>query len=283
MAIPEEQITVTVPGPVSTLAGAASQSSPVVAVRSRRWARAFGLGAGAVVLMSALVTVGLWVRGSRTPTMPNDEVAVREPERSHDVAAAPTVRHESIAAPAAAVSPAAVASGAASQPSHEAARAAPTTAVAPSVAPQPSHEAARAAPTTAVAPSVAPQPSRDAAMAAPKTLPVVASTKPVPERANVSASAASTPIVPSSSTASEAGSRSAPAAAAPKGLGELAIIVRPWASITLNGKDGGVTPYRENVPAGRYRIRIYNDDIGRSEIVNVTVAPNETKTVERKW
>jgi hypothetical protein len=60
--------------------------------------------------------------------------------------------------------------------------------------------------------------------------------------------------------------------------------VRPWAAIWLNGKsipDG--TPYRAQVPAGRYHIRIANDDLAKAETVTVTVSPHRTTIVERKW
>jgi serine/threonine-protein kinase len=65
--------------------------------------------------------------------------------------------------------------------------------------------------------------------------------------------------------------------------GELAIIVRPWAMIWLNGKPSGQTPFRAAVPAGRYRVRLANDDAGRDEIITVTVEPDQTATVERRW
>jgi serine/threonine-protein kinase len=240
MAVPD-QMTVTAPGPVSTLASAASQSSPVVAVRSRRWTHVLGLGAGVVVLMSALVAMGLLVRGAHAPAAtPDDEAALGGGGRSRDVAAASAARHEPVATPAVS------ATGAVS-----------------SAAPQPSHDVE------------------------PKAPAVAGATGHAAERPNASAPASSAPMPTTTATAAtapETASRApAPAAASPKGIGELAIIVRPWASITLNGKDGGMTPFRQNVPAGRYRIRLFNEDIGKSDIVLVTVEPNKTTTVERKW
>jgi serine/threonine-protein kinase len=65
--------------------------------------------------------------------------------------------------------------------------------------------------------------------------------------------------------------------------GELAIIVRPWALIWLNGKSLGQTPYRETIPAGRYRLRIANDDAGKDETTLVTVTPDQTTTIQRSW
>jgi hypothetical protein len=37
------------------------------------------------------------------------------------------------------------------------------------------------------------------------------------------------------------------------------------------------------VPAGRYRIRLANDDVGRDETTTVTVEPDRTATLERSW
>jgi len=65
--------------------------------------------------------------------------------------------------------------------------------------------------------------------------------------------------------------------------GELAIIVRPWAMIWLNGKPRGQTPFRAAVPAGRYRVRLANEDAGRDEVTAVTVEPDRTATIERTW
>jgi serine/threonine protein kinase len=71
---------------------------------------------------------------------------------------------------------------------------------------------------------------------------------------------------------------------APAGrTGELAIIVRPWAMIWLNGKPSGQTPFRAAVPAGRYRIRLANDDTGHDEVTTVTVEADRSATVERSW
>jgi serine/threonine-protein kinase len=65
--------------------------------------------------------------------------------------------------------------------------------------------------------------------------------------------------------------------------GELAIIVKPWAMIWLNGKPSGQTPFRAPVPAGRYRVRLVNDDVAHNETTSVMVEPGQTATVERSW
>jgi hypothetical protein len=68
-----------------------------------------------------------------------------------------------------------------------------------------------------------------------------------------------------------------------KRTGELAVLVRPWALIWLNGKPLNQTPYRETIPVGRYYLRIKNDDLGKDESIVVTVSPDKTTVIERKW
>jgi len=43
------------------------------------------------------------------------------------------------------------------------------------------------------------------------------------------------------------------------------------------------TPYREELPAGRYRVRLVNDDLDRHEDFTVIVEPHAVKTIERNW
>jgi hypothetical protein len=66
--------------------------------------------------------------------------------------------------------------------------------------------------------------------------------------------------------------------------GELAIMVTPWAAVWLNGKPiPNGTPYRTKLPAGKHRLRIANEDLGRQENLIITIKPDETATIERKW
>jgi hypothetical protein len=53
--------------------------------------------------------------------------------------------------------------------------------------------------------------------------------------------------------------------------------------IWLNGKPRGQTPFRSAVPAGRYRVRLANEDTGHDEVTTVTVEPDRTTTIERNW
>jgi hypothetical protein len=59
--------------------------------------------------------------------------------------------------------------------------------------------------------------------------------------------------------------------------------VRPWALIWLNGKSYGQTPFRETIPAGKYRLRITNDDVGKDETTQLTVNADQTTTIQRSW
>ncbi len=68
-----------------------------------------------------------------------------------------------------------------------------------------------------------------------------------------------------------------------KGTGELVILVKPWAEIWLDSKAVGQTPYRSKVTAGRHRLRLANEDVGKDESTWITVPPNETTTIERTW
>jgi hypothetical protein len=68
-----------------------------------------------------------------------------------------------------------------------------------------------------------------------------------------------------------------------KKTGELAVLVKPWALLWLNGKPMNQTPYRDTIPAGRYHLRLKNDDLGKDESIVVTVTPDHTTIIERKW
>jgi hypothetical protein len=73
------------------------------------------------------------------------------------------------------------------------------------------------------------------------------------------------------------------AAIAPGTVGELVIHVEPWATVSVNGRSVGQTPYRAKLPAGSYRVRIQNDDVERDETITVTVSPGAPVTIRRAW
>ena len=76
------------------------------------------------------------------------------------------------------------------------------------------------------------------------------------------------------------------AAAAPvasHATGTLAITVSPWAQITIDGRDYGVTPKTITLAAGRHRVTLANPDAGRSVPFTVTVQPNHPASLTQTW
>ena len=65
--------------------------------------------------------------------------------------------------------------------------------------------------------------------------------------------------------------------------GELAIYVNPWALIWLDGKPLGQTPLNQKVAAGRHRLRIANEDLGKDESLTVTITADQKFTIQRTW
>jgi serine/threonine-protein kinase len=68
-----------------------------------------------------------------------------------------------------------------------------------------------------------------------------------------------------------------------RGAGELAIYVRPWAMIWIDGKPAGQTPFAEKLPAGSHTIRIANEDAGKDETIPVTITADQKITIRRTW
>jgi len=249
--------------PASTLQGAASQ--PVQrGSSSRRW----GIVAGGCLLVAVFIAAAALTRG---------QVSKR---RDHHVAAQGQPTHPD-AAPVAWVD--ANTPGARAQAAHPVS--------VPDAAP-----AAPAAPARAPAVVVAPSAGQPAAPSAVRT-PTVAPDTPTAGARTQAATASATrqpapPVAPPDTSARDArepakpASTSAPVTAQPaavKRTGELAILVKPWALIWLNGKSAGQTPFREKLPVGRYRLRIQNDETGKDETVTVTVTADKTTTIERTW
>jgi hypothetical protein len=74
-----------------------------------------------------------------------------------------------------------------------------------------------------------------------------------------------------------------PAQISRKGSGELEVFVQPWADLWLDGKHLGQTPFRQALPAGRYQLRLANEDSGKSETIAITVTADQTTTIRRTW
>ncbi len=69
----------------------------------------------------------------------------------------------------------------------------------------------------------------------------------------------------------------------PKGTGEVSIFVNPWAVISLDGKELGQTPWTGKLAAGKHRVRISNEDLGKDETLTITVSPDNKTTIQRTW
>nr|MBA3540130.1 serine/threonine protein kinase [Deltaproteobacteria bacterium] len=66
-----------------------------------------------------------------------------------------------------------------------------------------------------------------------------------------------------------------------RAFGAIIVKVSPWAEVRIDGRSVGTTPLRTPVLTGKHRLQISNDN--QSETIHVTVEPNKTVTVERKW
>ncbi len=69
----------------------------------------------------------------------------------------------------------------------------------------------------------------------------------------------------------------------PRGDGKLEVIVKPWGQVTVGTTDHGMAPTTLKLPAGKYRVRVRNGELGRDESITVEVRPGETTTVRRNW
>jgi serine/threonine-protein kinase len=65
--------------------------------------------------------------------------------------------------------------------------------------------------------------------------------------------------------------------------GTLVIVVQPWATVRLNNKPAGATPFTQKLSAGKYSVRLENDELNRTETITVTIEPNKTISLERTW
>ncbi len=95
-----------------------------------------------------------------------------------------------------------------------------------------------------------------------------------------------TPAPPPDAGASAAPLKPRPAItrpAAPVGQGQLVIFVKPWATVWIDGKQWGQTPFRESVPSGTHKLKLVHDDSGRTERFTITIKPGETTKIERDW
>ena len=65
--------------------------------------------------------------------------------------------------------------------------------------------------------------------------------------------------------------------------GELVVLVTPWATLWLDGKPVGETPYRAAISIGRHSLRLVNEERGKNESATVTITTGRTMTIKRNW
>lgn len=64
---------------------------------------------------------------------------------------------------------------------------------------------------------------------------------------------------------------------------KLTIRVRPWASISIDGKNYGQTPQTIELDRGKHRIVLTNDGLDRVERLSVTLKAAQVKSIEKDW
>lgn len=67
------------------------------------------------------------------------------------------------------------------------------------------------------------------------------------------------------------------------GVGTLRISSDPWASVYVDGKFRGQTPFVSELPAGRHRIRLKNGSTGVIKNHRVLLKKGETESISERW
>ncbi len=65
--------------------------------------------------------------------------------------------------------------------------------------------------------------------------------------------------------------------------GTLRITVDPWATVVIDGKPRGSTPFKGKLTPGEHRIELRNDELGKAETVQVTLESGLPKRIDRHW
>jgi len=280
--LPPERTTLT--EPISTLDGAASQS--VAGARAApRWAKIAGGGIAALVAGAlASFAVVRWTAGDERPARTQVAGADRTAHVSAPAAAAPLVVAGAVSRTAKTGAGDATGTLPAETTSYHTAGSNPVE-LARSGAVRPETPSAATAGSVAGAPDAAPPGAVRVGTGPTATTRAPSTPTSAPAPATGPSHSGPPPATPRSSPPSDPGARapSPPSTTAARKSGELAIIVRPWALIWLNGRSLGQTPFREKVAAGRYLVRIANDDVGKDETFTIVVSPENTTTVQRTW
>jgi serine/threonine-protein kinase len=132
-------------------------------------------------------------------------------------------------------------------------------------------------------PAAIPQPS-------PTTKPVLTAVRPAPSPALEPRNLHERKHKPQLARRHEPVAAAAPPAPAPEPPpeargppGRLVIRVLPWASVFIDGRMVGTTPFEPiDVPAGRHRVQLVNDELHVKRDINVNVKSGETSTVQEK-
>jgi hypothetical protein len=127
---------------------------------------------------------------------------------------------------------------------------------------------------------------RDPALASPPP-----AAPPAPSAATVLAPASApdasvaSPLLPvdAARPALPGGAAGAPRSTEPTLVGKLVVRVKPWAHVFVDGRPAGATPIWRDLPPGKHRLRLENEDLGKSENVVVNVVAGHELLVERSW
>ena len=65
--------------------------------------------------------------------------------------------------------------------------------------------------------------------------------------------------------------------------GKLVVRVKPWAHVFVDGRAAGATPISRELSPGKHRVRLVNEDLGKSDSIVVTIAAGRELLVERSW
>jgi len=59
--------------------------------------------------------------------------------------------------------------------------------------------------------------------------------------------------------------------------------VTPWAHVAIDGSEALTTPISKELTAGKHRLRLTNEDLGKTETIVVNVPSGREIVVERNW
>ncbi len=64
---------------------------------------------------------------------------------------------------------------------------------------------------------------------------------------------------------------------------EVTFLVRPWATVIVDGKSYGQTPQTIRLPRGAHRVVLENSGLGRRESFSLSLKAGQKKTVNKNW